>query len=153
MTTAGIWIDHRRAVVVRIADGVETTLEIRSDVERRTGLAGGVRSAGARPSRPVPADDSRQRRLSGLLGGFYDRVTAELGDADSILILGPGEAKGEFRARLERRRPETPGTVELVSAGRMTGPQIVARVREHAARSAPPPDGTKRSRPKPRRPR
>ena len=33
---------------------------------------------------------------------YYDEVIAVIRDAQAILILGPGEAKGELKKRLER---------------------------------------------------
>lgn len=51
-------------------------------------------------------------------------------DADSILILVPGEAKGELKKRLEK---DNLGghIVGIEPAGEMTDPQIVAKVKEH----------------------
>ena len=51
-------------------------------------------------------------------------------DAEEILILGPGEAKGELKKRLAR---ENLGgrIVGIEAADKMTDPQIVAKVREH----------------------
>jgi len=59
-----------------------------------------------------------------------DAVIAPIRDAESILIFGPGEAKGELRKRLERnnlgRRIVAIGTVD-----KMTDRQIVEKVRQH----------------------
>jgi len=38
------------------------------------------------------------------LNKFYDKLADELRGADQILILGPGEARGELAARLERSK-------------------------------------------------
>ncbi len=51
------------------------------------------------------------------------------GDADNILIFGPGEAAGELKKRLKRHKLR--GSILGVEvAKRMTDPQIVARVRQ-----------------------
>ena len=78
----------------------------------------------------TPADDVRQRELTGHLNGFYDDVVSCIREAESILILGPGEAKGELSKRLER---ESLGgrIVGIETADKMTDPQIVALVRDH----------------------
>jgi hypothetical protein len=78
----------------------------------------------------MPADDIRQRELTGHLNIYYEEVISCLRDVESILILGPGEAKGELRKRLEKdnlgRR-----IVGIETVDKMTDPQIVAQVREH----------------------
>ena len=49
------------------------------------------------------ADDSRERKRTGQLNLYYDAVIAGIRAADSLLIFGPGEAKGELAKRLERQ--------------------------------------------------
>jgi hypothetical protein len=51
-------------------------------------------------------------------------------DADSILIFGPGEAKGELKARLEKDKLGG-RVVGIETSDKMTDPQIVAKVRDH----------------------
>jgi len=119
-TGVGLWIDHRKAVIVFV-DGKDTeTKLISSDIEehqRQSGVS-------------MPADDVRQRELTGHLNSFYGDVVACIREAESILILGPGEAKGELKKRLEKdnlgRR-----VVGLETSDKMTDKQIVAVVRGH----------------------
>jgi len=81
-------------------------------------------------SQQVQADDSREREFTGHLQDYYDEVIAAIGDAASILIFGPGEAKGEPRKRLERN--ELGGRIVTVeTVDKMTDRQIAAKVREH----------------------
>ena len=51
-------------------------------------------------SAQVAADDSRQTLFTGTLNIYYDAVIAALRDVESLIILGPGEAKGELKRRL-----------------------------------------------------
>ena len=117
--TVGLWIDHKKAVIVFLAG---------NDAEIRM-----VTSNLARPHRQsgvaTAADDIRQRKSTFDLGSFYDEVIACIRGAEEIFILGPGEAKGELSKRFAdylRRR-----IVGIEAADRMTDPQIVAKVREH----------------------
>ena len=43
-TAAGIWIDHRKAVIVIVSDQGERTRQIESDVEKHVRFSGGSRS-------------------------------------------------------------------------------------------------------------
>jgi len=127
-TTVGLWLDHRKAVIVAISDQGEATKLIISKVEKQLGRPSGLRSTTAYEPLQVPSDDRRQRKLTGQLNIYYQAVIASVRDADYILIFGPGEAAGELQKRLKRTklRGRILG-VEIVD--RMTDPQVVARVR------------------------
>lgn len=127
---AGVWIDHRRAVVAVVSDQVEDTKEIRSGVEKHRGRPGGVRSTTPYESQKVQADDRRQREFTGELNVYYDEVMAWLRGAKTILIFGPGEAKGELQRRFVKDGlGERIAAVE--TADKMTDRQIAARVRQY----------------------
>ncbi len=123
---AGLWIDHRKAVVVAVAlGGVHTTLVL-SGVDKQPGRIAGRRSTTRFESQQVPADDCRDRRFAGRLGCFYDAVIACLRRHSAILIFGPGEAKGELRRRLAANKHDH-REFRYETMGRMTGPQIAAK--------------------------
>ncbi len=131
-TRIGLWIDHRKAVVVALADqGEETTLTlVVSRVEKQLGRSAGVRSTTRYEALQVPADDRRQRKLTTQLNIYYDAVVASLRDAQAILLFGPGEAKGEVKKRLERNNLGT-RIVGIETIDKMTDRQIAAKVRRH----------------------
>ncbi|MBU0674464.1 MAG: hypothetical protein KJ950_07475 [Proteobacteria bacterium] len=128
-TTAGVWIDHRKAVIVVLSDQGEKTKVIESEVERQQGRFAGERSLEPYEAQKVPADDSRARKFTGQLNGYYDEVISVLRDADSILLFGPGEAKGELKKRL--MKDKLGARIEAVETeDSMTDRQIAAKVRE-----------------------
>ncbi len=129
-TTAGLWIDHRKAVIVNVTAAGEHTLEIRSDVEKQPGRFAGVRSTTPYESRLVKADDTRERKFTGDLNQYYDEVVAAIRDIDSILIFGPGEAKGELKKRLEHASLGD-HIIAMETSDKMTNPQVTAKVREY----------------------
>jgi hypothetical protein len=85
---------------------------------------------GSFEAQEVPADDSREREYSGQLVRYYDEIISYLRGAGAILILGPGEAKGELKKRFEKDQSDT-RAVAVETADKMTGPQLVALVRHH----------------------
>ena len=130
LRTAGLWIDHREAVIVLVSPEGEVTKKIRSDAEKHAGRIDGVRSTTSYESKQVPADDRRQSSFMGHLNSYYDEVIACIRDAESILIFGPGEAKGELKKRIERdKSSKRIAGVETVD--KMTDRQIAAKVREY----------------------
>lgn len=129
-TIAGVWIDHRKAVIVVVSAGGEETTEIRSKVEKQPGRLAGIRSTTPYESRRVQADDLRERQFTGRLQVYYDVVIAAVRPAESILIFGPGEAKGELKKRLGKAR--LGGRIAAVETNdKMTDRQIAAKIREY----------------------
>lgn len=129
-TLVGVWIDHRKAVIVVISDKGEETRVIESNVERQPGRFAGVRSTTPYESQKVPADDRREREFTGHLHGYYDEVIAAIRDAGSILILGPGEAKSELKKRLEKDKLGG-RIVGVETVDKLTDRQVAAKVREY----------------------
>jgi hypothetical protein len=129
----GLWIDHRKAIVVTVTDkGEEISLTI-SAAEKQLRRSGDSPLNGPYESQQVPADDSRQRTLAGHLNRYYDAVIACIGDAESILIFGPGEAKGELKKRLEKSKLD--GRIAGVeTVDKMTNRQIAVKVRQYFAK-------------------
>jgi len=126
----GLWIDHTKAVLVAMTPGGEENAVILSEVEKQPRRASDAVSGEPFEALQVPADDSRQRRLAGQLNVFYEAVIARVKKAEAILILGPGEAKGELRKRLEKDGLGE-RVVALETTGYLTDAQISARVREY----------------------
>ena len=129
-TTSGLWIDHRKAIIVAVTDKGEEIKLIISKVDRQPGRSGGLRSMTPYESQQVPADDSRERKFTGHLNIYYNAVIACIRDAESILIFGPGEAKSELKKRLERSK--LGGRIVGIEAiDKMTDRQIAAKVRQY----------------------
>jgi stalled ribosome rescue protein Dom34 len=119
----GVWIDHREAVIVMLTDEGEQTTRITSQMEKHVRFASGSSEDGS-------AESTRDRQFASHLDAYYDKVIASIRAAESILIFGPGEAKGELEKRLENK--ELGGRiVGIETADKMTDGQIAARVRQH----------------------
>jgi len=129
-TKVGLWIDHRKALIVAVTDKGEEIRLIISKVEKQPGRSGGLRSTTPYESQLVPADDSRERKSTGHLNIYYNAVIACILDAESILIFGPGEAKGELKKRLMKNKLGG-RIVGIETIDRMTDRQIAAKVRQY----------------------
>ncbi len=119
----GLWIDHRRAVIVVVTDQGEEVTEISSNMEKH------IRFSGGTASDTGSTENMRDRRFGNHLNLYYDRVVALISDADVIQIFGPGEAKGELEKRLEHKK--YPGQLLAIEAmDKMTKGQIAEKVRQ-----------------------
>jgi stalled ribosome rescue protein Dom34 len=114
-----VWIDHREAVIAAISGEVEATSRLESNIEKHVRFSSGEGGA----------EDQRDKRYANHLREYYDAVVSRIGDADAILLLGPGEAKHELEKRL---RDEGFGThiVGVETVDKMTDHQIAARARQ-----------------------
>ena len=122
--TAGLWIDHRETVVVFIGDEGEETRRIESGMEKHVRFSGGSRSEEGK------ADDQRDRQFTGHLNRYYDEVVSYIRDAESILIFGPGEARGELEKRLANKGLSG-RIVGIETVDKLTERQIAAKVRQY----------------------
>jgi len=129
----GLWIDHRKTVIVTIENEVEVTREIKSNMEKHIRFSSGTRSKATHNSQGSTAEDMRDRQFENHLGGYYEGIISLIRDADSIWIFGPGEAKVELENRLKR---EGLGgrIVGIETVDKMTDHQIAVKVRGHFLR-------------------
>jgi len=121
-TAIGLWIDHRKAVIVIVSDEGEEVKEITSHMEKH------VRFSSGNSSEDGSSEDIRDRQFGNRLNSYYDEVIALIRDADSIQIFGPGEAKGELEKRLESKGLKG-RIVGVETVDKMTDRQIAAKVR------------------------
>jgi len=118
----GLWIDHRKAVIVTVTDEGEETKEITSHVEKHVRFASGSSEGGS-------SEDVRDRQFENRLNAYYDEVIASIREVEFIQIFGPGEAKGELEKRLAGEGLKD-RIVEIGTVDKMTDRQIAAKVRE-----------------------
>ena len=120
---AGLWIDHRKAVIVLITDEGEEVKKIISGMEKH------VRFTGGDGSEEGSSEDVRDRQFGNHLNSYYDEVIAVVRNSDAIQIFGPGEAKGELQKRLKNEGLKDE-VLSVETVDKMTDHQIAAKVRE-----------------------
>jgi hypothetical protein len=120
---AGLWIDHRKAVIVIVTEAGEEIKEITSNMKKH------VRFTGGTASQDGSTEDMRDRQFGNRLNSYYDAVVAVIRGADTIQIFGPGEAKAELAKRLEHNGVKD-RILGIETVDKMTNRQIAAKVRE-----------------------
>jgi len=129
----GVWVDHRKAVIVTIGQDEETIQVVHSLIE----MQGPTYGSGARPDygqQDKYADDSLQNQSSMHLKKYYKNIAAYIKNADYIMLMGPGEAKIELRKNLDRRMMGYK-ILEVMPADKMTDREIALNVRAYYAKS------------------
>ena len=133
---AGVWIDHRKARIVGLTPEGHVSRTILSNVEKHPERGGDSPMQGSYEAEQVPADDRRQRALTGDLNRYYDSVIEALHDYGRLLIIGPGEAKGELHARLLHGK-QGRRVAAVVTDDKLSDNQLVAKVEAYFGSAAP----------------
>ena len=132
---AGLWIDHKKAVIVMATDQGDEVKAIVSNLNKQPVRLSGARSRGRYEAQLVPADDRQERRLRGQLNIYYAAAVACMQGAGGVLIFGPGEAKGELKKRIVKSRCGI-RVLGVETVDKMTDRQVLARVRNYFAAQA-----------------
>lgn len=129
----GLWVDHQKTVIVTIEDELEKVREIRSNMEKHVRFSSDTSSKGSFAVKGSTAENKRDRQFDEHLGRYYEAIISLIGDADSIWIFGPGEAKVELENQL-RHKLLGARVVGIETVDKMTDHQIAAKVRDHFLR-------------------
>ena len=118
----GVWIDHKKAVIVSIAAGHVTARTLESDVGAHPHFSGSQEGGG---------EKKYEERHNLRLEQYYDEVISQIGQPDALLLFGPGEAKRQLEDRLGRSQASSECIVAVETTDKLTDAQIVAKVKEH----------------------
>lgn len=123
----GMWIDHKRAVIVILNEREVTLQQIESEVGNRPHYRGYTHPKSTYSAQYQKGDDQLDRQFMERLNKFYGNVIAQIRDADELLLFGPGEAKSELEKRLAHEKVHLKA-IHLETADKMTDRQISAKV-------------------------
>ena len=127
----GIWIDHKKAVIVSTSGDRVTAKTLESEVgphARYSSRSGYPTSDGPQEGR---GEKKYEERYGQHLDRYYDEVISQLDQPEALFIFGPGEAKLQLKERLSRSKALSEHIVEIETTDKLTDPQIVAKVKEH----------------------
>ncbi len=127
----GVWIDQRQATIVAIQDGSVDVETVESGLDRRARPAGGARSGTPYGPQDVIKEQGLARRHELQLRAFYEEVLEHIGAATVVYAFGPARARYELIEVVDASPLHRGTATETEPCDRLTGPQIVARVKEH----------------------
>ena len=126
----GLWIDHKKAVIVSVVKGGCEVVTIESNMEKHVRYKEGARPKTAYGAQHSPAEDVQDRKYNEHLNKYYNRIITQIRKADSIFIMGPGEAKTELEKRLAHEELNR-RIVGIETVDKMTDRQVAAKVRKY----------------------
>ena len=123
----GLWIDHKQAFLIwHDRKKVEV---IPSNLEPRIHFSGGAR-IGGKYNQSVDSELRHNDRYNNQLSKYYENVISTIQNADSIFIMGPGEAKLELERAIRKRKALIKKLLKIETADKMTKKQMIAYVKE-----------------------
>ena len=126
----GLWIDHKKAVILFAGNGDNGPVVIESEIEEFLRPTEGEITTPSHGARDLCTDDKRQRKFILHLNRYLDKVVVRIRSAQSVLILGPGEAKGQLQRRMQSKLSNKP-VIHVETADKMTDRQLAARIKKH----------------------
>jgi hypothetical protein len=126
----GLWIDHKKAILVIQSEQGEEIQKIESGVGRHIPYRGTSHPKSPYGAQHQQGDDQLDNKFTEQLNKFYDKVIAQLRTAKAVLIFGPGEAKGELEKRVAHEKIRLQ-IVGIETADKMTDRQIATKVRKY----------------------
>jgi len=127
----GVWIDHRQAVIVAIEEDAIDVETVESHIDGRARAAGGARSGTPYGPQDAIKEHSLGRRFESRTRGYYEDVLKHIGEASEVYAFGPANARQEFLEVIGASPLHRDTTTETAPCDKLTGPQIVAQVKEH----------------------
>jgi hypothetical protein len=126
----GLWIDHKKAILVIQSEAGEEIQTIESGVERHVSFRGASRPKSPYSAQYQQGDDQLDNKFAEQLNKFYSKIITRLRSARTVLIFGPGEAKSELKKRVDREKVKVK-IASVETADKMTNRQIATKVRRY----------------------
>lgn len=127
---AGIWIDREHATVVVLNNKDQELKSFGSESGEPFPQTVESRAEHEYTKNDYVPEDRLQRKQASARTDMYDAVLQFVSNADSLYVIGPGEAKKEFQKHIKQKGSATVA-IEIEASDKMTEPQLAAKVRAH----------------------
>lgn len=126
----GIWLDHEKAAIVTIANGLTSISHINAEAENNNhSLHGASSSATHFAHQEITRERKIERHHRQSLHHYYQRIIHNIRDAEKFIIFGPGEAKIELEKEIKKLNGLAAKIIAVESADKMTDHQITEKVK------------------------
>lgn len=127
----GIWIDSKQAIIVQLINGTEKVEVVNSDIEMRVREKGEKNKSSRMGKQFINSEKKDDEKLKHKLEKYYNDVIDKIKNSESILIVGPAEAKTSLQKLIKTSKAISPKIVIVDSEDKMTNNQIIAKVKNH----------------------
>ncbi len=122
----GLWIDHKQAYAIWSKEGRVEIIPSRIEPPAHSGGT----QLGGKLNQKADVELHHNDRFRLQLNKYYQQVMSALKEADSILIMGPGQAKIELEKVIKKNKSMQKRILKVETADKMTKNQMIAYVRK-----------------------
>jgi hypothetical protein len=126
----GVWIDHKKGILVTQSEQGEIIQKIESGIGRHIPYRGASHPKSPYSAQYQQGDDQLDNKFTEHLNKFYKKIIDNIRTSESILIFGPGEAKRELKKRIIHEKVKV-RVVGIETADKLTDRQIATKVRKY----------------------
>ena len=126
-----LWIDHGKAIIVRLMNESHKVIYVESDIEGHFRLKDDSQSINPSNLQGNTIESKMDSRYHRHLKIYFQYIIDLLKDAKRLYIFGPGEAKIEFKKMIEKNKLFSNKISDIEAADKLTEPQIVAKVKKY----------------------
>ena len=131
MKMVGLWIDKQKSIIVNLNGKSEKVETLYSEFEGKIRIDGESKQYTRLGKQFFPNEKSREEKNKQILKKYYESVISKIKNNDSIIIIGPAEAKKELYKQMATSK-ELIEKVELIeNADSMTDNQVVATLKKY----------------------
>jgi hypothetical protein len=126
----GLWVDHKKAILVIQGEKGEDIQKIESGIGRHVPYRGASHPKSPYSAQYQQGDNQLDNKFAEQLNKFYKKIIAYIRTAEAVLIFGPGEAKRELEKRIAHEKVKV-HIVGIETADKLTERQIATKVRKY----------------------
>lgn len=131
MIKTGVWLDKKKALIVKLENGKENFFSIQSNVEDYH-ISGGSGTKAKGGPQDVVQDSKYLEREKHQLKKYFKELVSYLDDAEEIALFGPAGTNEKFSKELNKKYKKIGDKVsEIKKADSMTNNQVVALVKKY----------------------
>lgn len=134
----GIWLDFRRALIIRVNEPESTAMEIFSGAPRRPHATGGLKSRWPWWSRTSRSGGHQIQHRNFAIQQYLQRIADRLQAGEFVLIIGPGKARCVLKRYLCQRYPGWSNAIATYPVdNHLTPAQISALIKDYFGKKLP----------------
>ncbi len=128
---AGVWIDYKKAVVVKLESGKEVREEIESAIEHHPRIDGEGKNFTRMGDQYFSAEKNMEEKMRHQKKQYLSEVINHFKDYDELYICGPAMARKDLAKEIKAIRLNMPAITGSDSCDHITQNQVAERVRKH----------------------
>jgi hypothetical protein len=126
----GIWIDSKRAVVIKLLNNTPSIKKIASNIDIRERVPGENKKFGRFGGQFMTFEKNRKNRRNHQTNQFLKLLMKQIENCESVVIFGPSNMKNVFAKEIKKNMQLTNKLIGVANSALLTENQMVAWVKK-----------------------